>query len=256
MTRFFSKVPPLVAFALLVAGHAMAQKDTKVFSEMPLVVKPPVFIGITGGVSIPTGNFAKTDYEDNTSGFASTGFNVGIAGTRMLSRHWGVTGMAAFTRYNTAGLKSIAAGFVESFAVGDATVRAQGNNQTFSYMVGGYYSYPFCSKFAVDIRAMTGLVRAQLAGYEVQLEDNASSAFQQKTANANTIGFQAGAAARYNFSKHFGLMFNLDYYYSKPDFEIENVNRTNYAGRLLTSYNEPIAGVNANFSLVYTMNRK
>jgi hypothetical protein len=102
---------------------------------------------------------------------------------------------------------------------------------------------------------MTGLVHAQLAGYEVLLEDNTDGTFQQKAANTNAIGFQAGTAVRYDLCKHFGVMINLDYYYSKPDFTIENVNRNNNSGRLITNYNEPIAGVNANLSLVYKFNR-
>lgn len=256
MKRFFNKLAPIAAIMLLGSGHAMAQNDTILVHDLLLRVKPSVYISITGGASMPLGNFAKTDYNNSKSGFAATGFNLGINGTYMFSKHWGITGLASYTRYSSAGLENIAGGFVESFAVGDATVKVKDDNHTFSYLVGADYSVSFCHHISVDLRAMTGLVHAQLAGYEVRLEDNTDGTFQQKTATANTIGFQAGAAARYDFCKHVGVALNLDYYYSKPDFTIENVNRTNNAGRLLTSYSEPIAGINANLSLVYKFNRR
>ena len=256
MKRLLNKIAPIATIMLLAASHAMAQKDANEVNDLLLKVKPPIVIGVTGGLSMPMGNFAKTDYASNKSGFASTGFNAGVTGTYMLSRHWGVTALASYTRFSSAGLENIAAGYVESFAVGDATVRIKDDNHTFSYIVGADYSVAFCHHLSVDLRAMTGLVHAQLAGYEVLLEDNANSTFQQKAATANTIGFQAGAAVKYDFSKHFGVALNLDYFYSKPDFTIENVNRTNNAGRLLTGYNEPIAGINTNISLIYILSRR
>jgi hypothetical protein len=255
MKRFLMKVAPVALYMLLATGPLFAQNDSIVVRDLQLKLKPPLRIGLTGGVSVPTGNFAKTDYTDLRSGFAGPCFNLGITGTYMITQHWGITGLVSYSRYDQSGLDNLAAGYVASFAVSDATIRVKDDTHTFSYLIGADYSLDFCHRIAIDLRAMTGLVHAQLAGYEVQLEDNVSSTFQQRSARANTIGYQIGVAARYNFNSRLGIALNFDYYYSDPDLSIENVNRANNAGRLLTRYNEPITGVNTDLSLVYTFQK-
>jgi len=47
------------------------------------------------------------------------------------------------------------------------------------------------------------------------------------------------------------VLVNGDYFYPKPDFIIVNVDRN--AGRENYTYNQPLAGVNANLTLVYIL---
>ena len=118
-------------------------------------------------------------------------------------------------------------------------------------MVGPYYSLPFAGKWHLDIRVMAGVVNAKLAGYEVFLEDGEGNQISQKQSTATAFGYQAGLGLRYDIGKHFGLGINADYFGSKPDFKIANENRVNSAGRLLSGYNQAIAGVNTNLTVMY-----
>lgn len=232
---------------LLMGGRAMGQTET------PAQAKLPITIGITGGFTSASGNFAATDYSSNKSGYASSGFNLGITGTYMLNKHWGITALASYHKYASASLQSLAAGYKEDFAIDSSTVYSVGSTYTMNVMVGPYYTIPVSEQFSVDLRGLAGLTNAHLAGNRVDVEDNAASSFEQKAATANTIGYQLGAAAKYKINKRFGVSLNLDYYYSRPDFKVDNVNRRNNAGRLVTKYNEPIAGINANVSFVYAL---
>ena len=145
-------------------------------------------------------------------------------------------------------------GTQDAFDVDSASVTVKGSNHSINILAGPYYSVPLTDRLFVDLRLLGGLVMATYAGNDIWLEDSGNLFnFSQNTAQAATFGFQGGAGIRYNLSQNFGILLNADYFYSRPDFTVENVNRNNNAGRFLTKYNEAIAGVNANISFVYLL---
>ncbi len=129
---------------------------------------------------------------------------------------------------------------------------------TFNFLIGPTYTLRAGKKFNVDFRLLAGFVNANLAGNNITLWDggNTYPAFYQAVSWSNTLGTQLGAALRYHISDHICIAFNADLFYSKPDFEVNNVNRNNNAGREIYSYNQPIEGVNVNLTLSYTLTHK
>jgi hypothetical protein len=211
---------------------------------------PGLTVGITGGMSLPAGNFALADYNNLRSGFARPGANLGLTATAGINQHWGVTAMAAYTTFGFTGGAQLAEGYKDAFGVDSSSFIQKGSNYTFSLLAGPYYTIGV-SKLHLDLRLMGGLVRASLAGNEITMEDNAEATFIQQQSYASSPGIQAGAAVRYNLGRKVDIAAGADYAWSQPSFTIENVNRRNAAGRLLSAYNEPVTAMNINLSLLY-----
>ena len=223
--------------------------------EKPAISSARFMAGITGGISVPSGNFTSTDYGNDKAGFAGSGYNLGLTGTWFIERNFGITALLSYHQYSYHGINSMAAGFQDAFDVDSASASQKGTNHSFNILVGPYYSIPLTSKFSIDLRLLGGITNNTLAGYDVVLTDAGIThpPLTQNTATATSFGMQGGVALRYNVSRHWALMLNTDYFYSKPDFTIVNVDRNANAGREITSYNQPIAGVNTNLTLVYLL---
>lgn len=211
----------------------------------------PSYVGITGGISAPSGNFAKDDYDNDRSGFAGTGAMAGITGVYYFKSNFGIGGIATYNDYGFKGAQSLADGYKEAFDVDSSTVDINGSNHSLNILVGPYYGIPLNSKLSLDVHVLGGVVNATLAGNTVYLEDVENATFSQKKATATSFGLQAGAALRYSVTSHLGLMLGADYFTSKPDFKVENENRPLNAGRIITSYHEAISGINGSLSVVY-----
>lgn len=213
------------------------------------------FIGVTGGLSLPGGNYSKGDYNNDKSGFAKSGFNVGITGAYFFKKsHWGVGGVVSLTHFGFKNSQGLADGYKDAFDVDSATVYIKGSNQSVNVLVGPYYSFDF-GKFNLDLRLLGGVVNATLPGNEVYLEDGIDNRLLQKKSTATAFGWQGGAALRYTVCSHIGILLGVDYFYSKPDFSIDNENRPVNAGRKIEGYKEAISGLQTNLGVVYTFSR-
>lgn len=215
-------------------------------------------IGITSGFTIPTGNFAKTDYNNAASGFAGPGYNIGITGSWQLGKHFGISALVSYQQYSFRGIQNLADGFHESFDVDSASATTRGSNHSVSILAGPYYSMPLSAKLSIDFRVLIGIVNSTLAGWDVVLTDAGIThpPLTQNVSNAVALGGQAGIGVRYKISEHWAVMVNGDYCYSKPDFSVVNLDRLANAGRLINNYNQPIAGMNTNISLLYKLHNK
>lgn len=215
---------------------------------------PSFSIGVTGGIASPSGNFTKTNYDDNNSGFAGTGYNAGITGTWHLNKNWGISAMVSYSKYSFKGIQNIADGFHEAFDVDSASATTRNSNHSVSILIGPDYTIPVTNKFFIGIRLLGGIVNTTLAGWDVVLTDASIThpPLTQDAANVSAFGMQGGLRLQYQLNHNWGVALSGDYFYSDPDFKIVNVDRNANAGRELTDYHQPISGINANVSLVYT----
>lgn len=212
-------------------------------------------VGVTGGISTPMGNFAKTDYDNNASGFAGAGYNLGITGTYFLTRHFGINALVSYSQYSFKGIQHIADGFHESFDVDSSSATTKGSDHSISILVGPYYTVPLSAKLSVHFRLLAGITSSTLAGWDVVLTDAGIThpPLTQNTSSATAFGLQGGIGLHYTIARHWGVMLNGDYFYSKPNFAIENLDRNANAGREISSYNQPLAGINVNITLLYEL---
>jgi hypothetical protein len=228
------------------------------FQELNAQNKSKSFIGISSGLAIPTGLFAKSDYgtfghEDNKAGFGKTGFNITLDGAYYFLPKMGWGGIASFMDHgglNSSDVNKLAAGYTDAFGVAESTVEAQGRYRVINLMTGPYLSFPM-NKLTLDFRAVLGVVKSlSTPTITVTLENQ--STFTQKSSNAAAFGWQTGAGVRYALSDAFSLSLRGDYFYTSG-IKISNDNRTNNAGRLVTK--QPLAGVNIAFGLVYNLKK-
>ena len=204
--------------------------------------KAKSFISLSGGVSAPTGDFAKTDVGtfnnwNNTSGFAKTGYSMGLDGAYFFWKRLGIGGTITYTDHGTLNSNDagkLASSYQQAFDVDQDSVSTSGRYRALNVMVGPYLSFPY-KKFTIDFRALAGIVKSiSTPQINSTLTDASKNyPFSQLSSTAMAFAWQAGAGLRYALTDTWGVSLKADYFYS-PGVKISNENRNNNAGRLVT----------------------
>lgn len=226
---------------------------------MAFAQKPAPFIGITGGISFPLGNWGKADYIVSTTsfandlaGYAGTGQWIGIEGAYFFSKYVGVGALFNYGSNKTKDIDSLSGGYRESFDVDQVTTTA-GSWKVLDFMPGLYFNFPVYQKLAVTARALAGITSASTPLITVDVEDGGidDGTFTQESSSKTAFGFDIGAGLSYPVIKSLLIQLNGDFSYSKPDFTITNTQRMNTAGRLITEYNQPLEAMNISLGVAY-----
>jgi len=221
------------------------------------------FIEISGGISNPTGNFASSALTNDiqssyssTDGYAKLGSHFAINGAWYITPHFGVGGTISTSSYSV-NVNALANEIINSFDCDSATASAR-NYNTISILVGPYYALQF-GHLTIEARLLGGITNTTTPDFIMQAINLAGgsdpisiSTFVQKSGAANAFGFDGGLALKYALINHLGIVLRADYFYSKPNLSFDNIGRQNNTGRLVTSYNQPIAGINATLGVAYT----
>jgi len=211
-----------------------------------------VELSVNGGIASPTGNFSKSDYEDESSGFAKSGGHFNITGTYFLSKHFGIGALVGFSQFGFKGAQSLADGYKEDSGTDSTTLYTKGKNQDFSVLAGPYYRFTLGKSLSLDLRVLAGYVKTNLAGFSVYYEDYTDNVMSQKEASGGGFGYQAGAGLNYHISNCWGVKINADYFSSKPKVDIAYENFVVNSGRRLSTYNESLSGIAATVGLFYS----
>ena len=210
-------------------------------------------ISINAGIGIPSCNFSKGDYADETSGFAKTGFHINLSGTHHFNKNWGVNVLVGYTQFGSTGLQSLADGYKEDSGTDSTTLNTTGNNSSFTVLVGPVYNIPVSDKFSVQLRALGGYTSTTLAGFKVYYEDYLdNTVMEQNKATGGAFGFQLGAGIKYKASDKIYILANGDYFNSKPSMDITYENYNVNSGRKLTTYNETVSGINITLGIGFS----
>jgi hypothetical protein len=217
------------------------------------------FVGFSIGASTPVGAFAKSDpgtfnHWNNTSGFAKQGFTAGFDGAWYFLPWLGIGGSLYYSEhggFSSSDARKLATSYTEAFGVDQSTVATSGRYRSGNVMVGPYFSFPF-HRVTFQVRLLAGVIKSfSTPRMDVVLEDSGNSfPFSQTSSTASAFGWQTGIGLRYGLSPKFGVAFNVDYFNS-PGVRIDNVNRTNSAGRLVTR--QPMAWLNSSLGVTYTL---
>jgi opacity protein-like surface antigen len=243
-------------------GIVLILASTICISLTGLAQKGPSFIGITGGLSIPTGNWAKANFVSSVSGFtgdpsgyAKNGGLGGVEGAYFFSKHFGIGALASYSTYKT-NIKPLSDGYQDSFDVDQVTTTASGY-KIWNFMPGLYFDLPVWKKLSVSARALAGLSHATTPAISVDVEDggNDDGTFEQKEASKTAFAVDLGAGLSYRIVKRLAVNLRADYFDTKPDFTIENTQRLNSAGRLITSYDQPLTAINVSLGLAYVFGK-
>jgi len=212
------------------------------------------YIGVFGGLSTPTGQFSKSDYgeiyhENNKAGYAKNGFTFGLDGAYYFYKNLGIAGTVSYQ--DQGGLSSkdvanLAAGYTDGFAVDNSTVTATKRYRNLNVLVGPQYSFVF-SKLILDVRAVGGLIKSfSTPETKVDLEDDPTHTFYQRSSTASAFAYGGGLGLRYNFTSKLGIALRGNYLNS-DGIKITNENRNINAGRIVTK--QPVSEIQTTLGL-------
>lgn len=248
--------------AFLMGALGVMAQDQSTTTVKKKKEKAKSFVEISGGISVPLGNFAKTNYSDLRSGFAAMGPQFSVSGVHYIGHNFGLGGTFSYAYYNLKNMQNVSNGYQHDFDV-DSTNVQYTRYTAVHILVGPYYSIPL-GIVTIDLRALAGVNCMTSPHIDVLLEDGGNSytngatafSFWQNSSLSMALAAQFGAGIRITPAKHFSISVRADYFYSKPDFTITNDYRVASVGRLITSYNQPFNGINASLGLVYEFGRK
>lgn len=210
------------------------------------------YFGINAGASYATGNFRATDPSNLESGFAKTGFHVALDGAHFFGNGpLGLAGQLAFSdngRLLSSDLQQLGAAYTEAFDVDYSTVSASGRYRRLTALVGPTVMFG-PSTFKVELRGLVGV--QQLLGtpeVTVELEDDPSTTFVQRSSHSLTFGYAAGLGLHYYLTPRLGLVARGEFQGSSPA-TIHNDNRGTSTGRL--SEKQPVTAFNSTLGLAF-----
>jgi hypothetical protein len=234
---------------LLITGSLLAQHATS-------------FVEVDGGASIPLGNWGKTPTAsslvsltgtiNDKNGYARTSGFFSADGAWFFSKYFGVGLMFKYGTYGLKGVDSLSQGYEESFDV-DTTKTYVTHYKMWSVLPGLYFNYPLAHRLALTARALVGVADASTPRITVDIIDGGvpDPAVVQESATKAALAFGLGAGIRYQFFHGLALQARADYFYTKPDFTIDNSGRNNSSGREVTEYNQPLSSVNVSLGVAY-----
>ena len=214
----------------LISFNAKAQDD-KVYAKS--------YLGIIGGVSIPQGDFAKSDYNNNSAGFAHKGASFGLDAGIYLYKNLGVGVTFSFQdqgEINFNDATALANGYNSSFVTDQTTVTAVNRYHNYNLMAGPQYSF-ILKKFTLDLRASVGVIKS-VSTPDIAVVQN-TTAFERLKSTGLTFAYGGSAGLRWSFSDNWDLGLRANYVDGSSGINISNHGHTDNTGRIVTK--QPIS---------------
>lgn len=217
------------------------------------------YVGFFGGLSSPLGDFSKSEYgeiyhENNKAGYAKSGFTFGVDGAWYFYKNLAVAGTVSYQdqgRLSLRDVENISAGYTDAFAVDNSTVTATKRYRNLNVLVGPQYSFLLNKAFILDLRGVVGVIKSfSTPETKVDLEDEPSHTFYQRSSTASAFAYGGGIGLRYSLSKKIGLALRSNYVGSNG-IDITNENRNINAGRLVTK--QPISEIQTTLGLSFQL---
>ncbi len=241
-----------IVIALFIIGVAAYSQTTDIPTENN------GFIGVFGGLTVPSGNWTHVAYNDNTSGYAGNGSTFGIEGAWYFSKCVGIGGMISYSIFSFKGIDSLSAGYQNSFDVDQVTTMVNGGYSMWTFMPGIYLRCPFGNKFSINAKFLAGFTSATTPTITCDVFDGGrdDGIFTQQACTANAFGYMVGLGVSYSIRSCLALNLHANYLSTQPDFYIDNINRPANVGRLITEYNQPLNTMSFTLGVAYLFLKK
>jgi hypothetical protein len=239
---------------LILISLAVASVSTSAIAQD----KAQHYISFSVGASAPVGDFSKSDAGtfnnwNNSAGFAKTGMLFTIEGAYYFKSRIALAGTLYFSdhgSFNGTDASKLGDSYTDAFAVDYTTVSTTGRYQSLNLLIGPQYSFPV-KKITIDVRLLGGVIKSlSTPTMTVELEDQSS--FTQSSSNAAAFGWQVGGGFRYPLTNKLGFLFKADYFNSSG-VTVDNSNRNNTAGRLVTT--QPMSWINGAVGMTLLLGR-
>ena len=201
------------------------------------------YIGISLGPSIPLGDLASKDIDNESAGFATSGaiFDISVA-YKLGKGPFGITAMLR-GQANPMDAKAFVDGIANQNPGIYWTVESEGWSAG-GWMLGGFGSFSISPKASFEPRAMIGFVNAVSPNITITGSANGSSIWvKQGTSSVFTFSYLLGAGFKFDLGQKFYLLTNLDYLGSNPEFS--NIDITASDGsRSKSTVSQPMGTLN------------
>lgn len=196
------------------------------------------YLGLSGGVSLPEGDFGKADYYNNKAGFAKNGTVFSLDAAYYIYKNLGIGATFSFQdqgELSATDAQNLSNGYNKSFVKESTNVNTYGRYHSAFLMVGPQYSFLF-KKFAIDLRASAGIIKSFSTPTVYVTFDNSSVnniTPYQKSSTARAFGYGGNVGLRYSFSDSFDVGFKVNYVTSSG-VDIPNTDNPGTTGRFVT----------------------
>jgi len=171
------------------------------------------FISLSAGPAFSSSDFAKTEINDSTSGWAKTGVAVNVAYAYRFTHNLGiyVTGLFSSNRFDNIAYKNALETLHPEYGV---SVESTRNWSCGGLLLGPFIRFPFSDRISWDIRASFGLYAAYSPRITIRttlIEDPSQKAdYYRESGNAISYAYSFGTGFKYELSKYYILLF-VDY---------------------------------------------
>jgi hypothetical protein len=176
--------------------------STIIFTAFSASAQIKSYIGLYGGLSNPSGNYASTDYNNDQSAYAKRGVTFALDGAVYVYKSLAIGGMISFQdqgKLNANDTYNLAQGYTASYGADQATVSGYDRFHNWNVLIGPQYSVQY-HKFILDVRASAGIIKVfSTPETSIQLEGvpEQSGIFYQRKSGGLLFGAGASGGIRY-----------------------------------------------------------
>jgi len=190
-----------------------------------------LIVGVSVGVALPQQNFGKSDTigrKDTTKvkGWATTGINFNVKAGFRLSKYFGVMALAGGNVHGFNASAYLNQNYTNPILQGSVAVNAT-DYYLGSYLAGPFFSHPIGSFFAIEGRALAGVMTvkySQLA--PVVVFDGSDFNYLITYKPAVALGYDFGLALKYKIIDQIAITLSADYLGGNPAFSGYSVTYT------------------------------
>ncbi len=194
--------------------------STSLFSQE--IIKSKINFRISSGLSIPIGDFGSSDTRNSEAGLAKLGYNINISAKYNLSKNIGI--IALYMRNSNSFNSSIFENELRlQFPTLGISINA-GNYKSSGMLTGLFIKTFLTNLICFETRALVGYSESYSPEIEMRLSDGISI-FEATIIkdDAKSASYMIGAGLNYSVKNNFVISLNIDYYYTKPEFETTTV---------------------------------
>lgn len=218
-----------------------------------------VYVSIGGGASIPLADYAKTDFNDEASGFAKVGGNFNINFGYRFNEYFSLSGLlnGCVNRYDYIKAQDQLYGIFQDEYPDTKWIVESKSWGLGGLLIGGTASLPLGGNtIFFEVRALGGFIYAYspaiyITGKETGEEDRQVSIEQSSAAS---WAFDAGAGFRYKRTKNQYFILFADYMMAQPHFSNVAVTSINNDLQRQEEFTQNIGTLNISIGIGYIVN--
>ena len=210
------------------------------------------YVAISIGPSIPIGDFASKDPDNDKAGLAQTGAIFDISFCYKLGKQLGVSALLR-GQANSTDKQVIVNELATQLPSGVTADVDTGYWSAGALMVGGYGSFPLSKKISFDSKIMFGLLTASSPSFDINLNSGGGMGWvKQESVSSSAFAYLLGVGLKFDAGKRICLLANVDYMGAKPKFE--NVEIVGSDGTIqTTNWEQPYATINIGIGVGYRL---